>query len=46
MFNYFIWEENVIVILKVGNKVYLEENFGVMGWRFLKEDRENVRGCV
>ena len=44
--NYLIWEENVIAIPKAGSKAHLEENFGAMGWRLSKEDREKARGCV
>ena len=44
--NYLIWEENVIAIPKAGSKTHLEENFGAMGWRLSKEDREKARGCV
>lgn len=44
--NYLIWEENVVAIPKAGNRVHLEENFGAMGWRLSKEDREKARGCV
>ncbi len=44
--NYLIWEENVVAIPKAGSKVHLEENFGAMGWRLSKEDREKARRCV
>ena len=44
--NYLIWEENVVAIPKAGSKAHLEENFGAMGWRLSKEDRERARGCV
>ena len=44
--NYLIWEENVVAIPKAGSKAHLEENFGAMGWRLSKEDREKARGCV
>ncbi|ASJ08968.1 aldo/keto reductase [Thermococcus siculi] len=44
--NYLIWEENVIAIPKAGSKVHLEENFGAVGWRLSKDDREKARGCV
>ena len=44
--NYLIWEENVVAIPKAGNKGHLEENFGAMGWRLSKGDRERARGCV
>jgi diketogulonate reductase-like aldo/keto reductase len=44
--NYLIWEENVIAIPKAGSRAHLEENFGAMGWRLSKEDREKARGCV
>ena len=44
--NYLIWEENVIAIPKAGRKEHVEENFGVMGWRLSKEDREKVRRCL
>ena len=44
--NYLIWEENVIAIPKAGRKEHVEENFGAMGWRLSKEDREKARRCV
>ncbi|MBP1912282.1 aldo/keto reductase [Thermococcus stetteri] len=44
--NYLIWEENVVAIPKAGSREHLEENFGAMGWRLSKEDREKARGCV
>ncbi len=44
--NYLIWEENVVAIPKAGSKAHLEENFGAMGWRLSKEDRERARRCV
>ncbi|WP_297479269.1 aldo/keto reductase, partial [Thermococcus sp.] len=44
--NYLIWEENVMAIPKAGSKAHLEENFGAMGWRLSKEDREKARRCV
>ncbi|NJE42351.1 aldo/keto reductase [Thermococcus sp. GR6] len=44
--NYLIWEDNVIAIPKAGSKAHLEENFGAMGWRLSKEDREKARRCV
>ncbi|ASJ00593.1 aldo/keto reductase [Thermococcus gorgonarius] len=44
--NYLIWEENVVAIPKAGSKAHLEENFGAMGWRLSKEDREKARRCV
>lgn len=44
--NYLVWEDNVIAIPKAGSKDHLEENFGAMGWRLSKEDREKVRRCV
>ena len=44
--NYLIWGENVVAIPKAGSKAHIEENFGAMGWRLSKEDREKARGCV
>ena len=44
--NYLIWEENVIAIPKAGRREHVEENFGAMGWRLSKEDREKARRCV
>ncbi|WP_297548836.1 aldo/keto reductase [Thermococcus sp.] len=44
--NYLIWEENVIAIPKAGRKEHVEENFGAMGWRLSKGDREKARRCV
>ena len=44
--NYLIWEEDVVAIPKAGSRTHLEENFGAMGWRLSKEDREKARGCV
>ncbi len=44
--NYLIWEENVMAIPKAGRKEHVEENFGAMGWRLSKEDREKVRRCL
>jgi len=44
--NYLIWEDSVIAIPKAGSKAHLEENFGAIGWRLSKEDREKARRCV
>ncbi|AEC51470.1 Oxidoreductase, aldo/keto reductase family [Pyrococcus sp. NA2] len=44
--NYLIWEENVIAIPKAGKIEHIEENFGAMGWRLSKEDRERAKRCV
>lgn len=44
--NYLIWEKNVVAIPKTGRKEHIEENFGAMGWRLSREDREKARGCV
>ncbi|MFA4646324.1 aldo/keto reductase [Pyrococcus kukulkanii] len=44
--NYLIWEENVVAIPKAVKKEHIEENFGAMGWRLSKEERERARMCV
>jgi len=44
--NYLIWEDNVVAIPKAGRKEHVEENFGAMGWRLSREDREKARRCV
>lgn len=44
--NYLIWEDNVIAIPKAGRKEHMGENFGAMGWRLSKEDREKARRCL
>nr|WP_157868130.1 aldo/keto reductase [Pyrococcus abyssi] len=44
--NYLIWEENVVAIPKASNKDHIKENFGAMGWRLSREDRERAKLCV
>ncbi len=44
--NYLIWEDNVVAIPKASRKEHVDENFGAMGWRLSKEDREKAVECV